>query len=370
MNMLLHKYREHEALAEAAAAKKEFDQVVFHLTRAAAFCIELAKLSHGSLSSRYLQDANEKMELAEKLRGRKNIGHAPSTMDKSVPSEDSAVSSFLLKEKPSIRMKDVVGMESLKRRLDEAIIMPYLHPEKYRKKGLDDNSGGVLLYGPPGTGKTYIARALAGELDCPFFNVDPSQLVDKYIGETPKKIAALFDEVRKHPQAIVFIDEVTQLLGQNEAIEKTGAIEQMFRETDGLSKSSRGFMLLMATNYPWNLPAPMLRQGRTRDAIYIGLPDAPARLAMLEHHLKGCKLGTEINLAALGDRLDGYSAAEVAGIVRRAKEKSLLREIQLETDDEPVSGADMETSLSEVRPASSKADVEKYLAWGSAHQKR
>ena len=136
--------------------------------------------------------------------------------------------------------------------------------------------GGVLMYGPPGNGKTYIARAIAGELEAAFIAVDLAAVKSKYVGDTAKNLRSIFDEALRHDSAVIFLDEVDALLSRR-GNRRVDSVPQFLMLTDGLVKTERCLLLLGATNQPWTLDDAVLRPGRLGIHLYVGPPDAKAR---------------------------------------------------------------------------------------------
>ncbi|MBI2901720.1 MAG: ATP-binding protein, partial [Planctomycetes bacterium] len=224
--------------------------------------------------------------------------------------------------------------------------------------------GGILLYGPPGTGKTMIAKAIAGELDAAFFAIAPSEILNKWVGESEKNIRRLFDEARKCERAIVFLDEVEALTPPRRAGESGGVMQrvvpQILNELDGFDrKEGHTLLFLGATNEPWNIDSAMMRPGRLDEKIYLGLPDPPARRKILEMNVKDVPLEGGVDLDALAARLDGYSGADIAYLCRKVTEKVFEESIE-RSDEPPVGMDDFEAVLAKFKPSVTKADVERF----------
>ena len=117
---------------------------------------------------------------------------------------------FIIEERPTIDFDDIAGLEDVKEEIRLKIIYPFQHRDEAERFGISPG-GGVLLYGPPGTGKTLMARAVAGEVNCTFFAVKPSEIMSKWVGEAEKNLAALFETAREKAPSVIFIDEVEAL---------------------------------------------------------------------------------------------------------------------------------------------------------------
>ena len=195
------------------------------------------------------------------------------------------------------KLSDVAGLEDVKTELHEKVIEPFIHPELFERFHLS-NSGGALLYGPPGNGKTFVARAVAGELDAKFFPLNPADIKSKWVGETEKNLQRVFDEARQHEKSVIFIDEVDALLAAR-GNRKIGAVTQFLQLSDGLIRTKNFPFLLSATNKPWMLDEAVIRPGRLGTHIYVGPPDPKARVAILALNLKGVPTAEDVSLAVI-----------------------------------------------------------------------
>lgn len=221
------------------------------------------------------------------------------------------------------------------------------------------------MYGPPGTGKTFIARAVAGELDAAFFAVDASQIKDKYVGETEKNMRRLFEEARSHERAVIFLDELDALLSKR-GNQKVNAVTQFLILADGLVKSSNTLLLLGATNKPWAIDPAALRPGRFGKQIYVGLPDATARRAIMEYCLRDVPVAESFPYEDLARKTEGFSGADMAELSRRAKMATIRR--QLETGaDQLVETRDFIDTLGKMSPSVSGTHLLEYEKWREEH---
>ena len=363
MSFHADKKREHEAAAEKALIEKDFAKAFFHTAKAAEFGFLLAEQSNGKIAQSYVDDALALLDLAEDLKA-KAAKQAPRaarpSVKESAGDEDTAQSQWQLKDKPTEKLADVAGLDAVKLELRDKVIEPFLHPEAYEKFKVKIG-GGILMYGPPGNGKTFIAKAIAGELDAAFFNVNASQIKDKYVGETEKNIQKLFDEARQHPKAVLFLDEVDHLLAKR-GNRKIGTVAQFLTQMDGLVKNTNCLLVLGATNKPWVLDEAVIRPGRMGTHIYVGPPDGPARKAMVSYNLKEVPLAADIDFDDVVQKTEGYSGADIAEVCDRAKRAALKR--QLAGEAEAVVGTqDFKDALTLVRPSVTPAMLKDYEAW-------
>lgn len=363
MSFNADKKREHETAAEAALAQKQFAKACFHTAKAAEFGFKLAEQSDGKVAEQYVEDAYELLEIAEELK--KKAASQPKeepkgAKEKAGPEEDVSESQWQLKERPREKLKDVAGLEDVKVELFEKVIGPFLHPEAYERFKLS-TGGGILMYGPPGNGKTYIAKAIAGELDAAFFNVNASQLKDKYVGETEKNMQRLFDEARKHERSVIFLDEVDAILSRR-GNRKIGMVTQFLTLTDGLEKAKNCLLVLAATNKPWMLDPAVTRPGRLGDHIYVGPPDTPAREAIVRLNLEGVPVESELDCGDIASRTENFSGADMASLCYRAKLLAMKRQLASGNDEE-VTQEDFEIALKKVRPSVTPEHVAEFIAW-------
>ncbi|MCK5861562.1 MAG: ATP-binding protein [Candidatus Hydrogenedentes bacterium] len=367
MSFIADKKREHEAAAEKALGNKDYAKSFFHTTKAAEFGFSLAEQSDGKVAQSYIEDANELLAIALKLKA-KAAKQQPETTQKSITeSSDSAEggekSQWELKNKPSEKLDDVAGLDDVKQELREKVIEPFLHPEIYERFKVNIG-GGILMYGPPGNGKTFVAKAIAGELDAAFFNVNASQIKNKYVGETEKNLQRLFDEARKHPKSVLFLDEVDHLLGKR-GNKKVGVVTQFLSLTDGLVKNTNCLLVLAATNKPWSLDEAVIRPGRLGTHIYVGPPDAIAREAIIAYNMRDVPMTKDLSFNEIAARSEAYSGADIAELCDRAKRFALARQLS-HGNEESISMDDFIAAKEKVKPSVTQASLKEYESWRDA----
>ncbi len=225
------------------------------------------------------------------------------------------------KDKTGVKFKDVAGEDEAKELLTE--IVDFLHnPGKYKSIGAKIPRG-ALLVGPPGTGKTLLAKAVAGEADVPFFSISGSEFVEMFVGMGAAKVRDLFKEAEKKAPCIIFIDEIDAIgkkrgngaYGGNDEREQT--LNQLLTEMDGFD-STKGIIVLAATNQPDALDPALLRPGRFDRRIPVELPDMQGRVDILKVHAKDVKMAGNINFDAIAKACPGASGAELANIINEA----------------------------------------------------
>ncbi|MGH7313141.1 MAG: ATP-dependent zinc metalloprotease FtsH [Candidatus Rokuibacteriota bacterium] len=218
---------------------------------------------------------------------------------------------------------DVAGVDEAKAELME--IVDFLkNPKKYQRLG-GRIPKGVLLVGPPGTGKTLLARAVAGEADVPFFTLSGSEFVEMFVGVGASRVRDLFEQAKDKAPCIVFIDELdaigksragsTGFVGGHDEREQT--LNQLLAEMDGFD-SSKGVIIMAATNRPEVLDQALLRPGRFDRQIVVDKPDVKGREAILRLHARAVVLGPDVNLAVIAARTPGFAGADLANIVNEA----------------------------------------------------
>ena len=226
-----------------------------------------------------------------------------------------------VKSSTGIKFSDVAGEDEAKELLTE--LVDYLHnPEKYTEIGASLPKG-ALLVGPPGTGKTLLAKAVAGEANVPFFSISGSEFVEMFVGMGAAKVRDLFKQANEKAPCIVFIDEIDtigkkrdgQFAGANDEREQT--LNQLLTEMDGFD-SSKGVVILAATNRPDSLDPALLRPGRFDRRIPVELPDLKGREEILKVHARKIKISDDVNFSDIAKAAPGASGADLANIVNEA----------------------------------------------------
>ena len=227
-----------------------------------------------------------------------------------------------VKSSTGIKFTDVAGEDEAKELLTE--IVDYLHnPQKYTEIGASMPKG-ALLVGPPGTGTTFLAKAVAGEAEVPFFSISGSECVEMFVGMGAAKVRDLFKQANEKAPCIVFIDEIDTIgkkrdsgsfTGGNDEREQT--LNQLLTEMDGFD-GSKGVVILAATNRPDSLDPALLRPGRFDRRIPVELPDLKGREEILKVHARKIKIADSVRFDEIAKAAAGASGAELANIVNEA----------------------------------------------------
>ena len=222
----------------------------------------------------------------------------------------------------NVTFKDVAGLEEAKVEIME--VVDFLkNPEKYTKLG-GKIPKGVLLVGPPGTGKTLLAKSVAGEANVPFFSLSGSDFVEMFVGVGASRVRDLFNNAKQKAPCIIFIDEIdaigrargkSAITGGNDEREST--LNQLLTEMDGFGTNS-GVIVLAATNRADILDKALLRAGRFDRQIYVELPDIVGRKEIFEVHMRGLKLGDDVDKDFLAKQTPGFSGADIANVCNEA----------------------------------------------------
>ena len=230
-----------------------------------------------------------------------------------------------LADRPDTRLADVAGMEEVKKQIRLRLIEPVRNPELAAKYGLK-KGGGVMLYGPPGTGKTFLARAIAGELELPFYTITAADIFAKNVGESEQNVRKIFADARKNPLSVIFVDEMEAVFSSREQdIHEVSrkVISIILQELDGVDNKKNPFLLLGAINTPWQIDEAFLRPGRFDVHAFVGLPDVAARKQILAHAFKFSSLPQEPGLLDyIAGNTGEYSGADLTGLVTAIRQQA------------------------------------------------
>lgn len=264
---------------------------------------------------------------------------------------DDEVRRLLRPEERKVTFAQVGGHEEIKRQIEKRIITPFLKPslfERFKKRV----GGGILMYGPPGCGKTLLARATAGQCDAHFFNIAISDVLDMYIGESERKLAAIFAKARAQTPSVLFFDELEGLAAKRSYHRESSSakvVSQFLTEMDGFAQNNKGVLVLGASNVPWAIDPAFRRPGRFDRVLFVPPPDRPARAAILRILLAERPVAPGIDVEAVAERTSGFSGADLENLVEQAADAAIEASIAGATEV-PIRDADLRAALDEVRP--------------------
>lgn len=265
---------------------------------------------------------------------------------------------------PDVTYEDIGGLDEEIKKIREMVELPLKHPEIFERLGVEPPAG-VLLHGPPGSGKTLLAKAVANESDANFLLINGPEVVNKYYGETEKRLREIFEEAEKNSPSIIFIDEIDAIAPKRE--ETHGEVERRMVATllvllDGLQ--SRGKVIVIgATNRPNAIDPALRRPGRFDRELTIGVPNRAGRLEVLKVHTRNMPLADSVNLEELADLTHGFVGADLLALCKEAALSVLRRlipQLKLEQKEKipnevldmiSVSSEDFIEALRLVRPS-------------------
>jgi len=245
------------------------------------------------------------------------------------------------REPERIGFADIAGLEDLKRTVRLQIIEPFLKPglfAKFRKRA----GGGVLLYGPPGCGKTMIARAVATECRAEFMTVGISDVLNMYIGESERNLAAIFDKARHARPCVLFFDEIDALAysrSKAQSEHTRQVVNEFLAQLDGFGTDNQEVLILAATNMPWDVDPAMKRPGRFSRQVFVPPPDEAARAHIVELKLRGVP-HEGVDGREIAARTRHFSGADIEGVVELAKDYVLEDHLTREVE-RPIGQADL-----------------------------
>ncbi len=335
--------RAYEAcLAQTKACLKNDDREngAFYLSKAVALSSELsANAVVPELKNRFAREHEKLVKLQESLKAGNNPflkkevvpeGNAPQSGDKEKDGLPKKTGLFSDKA-PETTLADVAGLNDVKEQIRINVLLPLNNPELFFKyKG--EAGARIIMYGPPGTGKSFVAEAIAGELKCHYAVVVLSDILDKYVGEAPKRIKAIFEEAEHYDNVLLFFDEIDALCASRDSDESTHTRDIMntfLTCMSGFKPKGKSLKVIIgATNRPWALDPALVRGGRLDTAVYVRLPDEEARRFFVEKEFKKYSEvfeGGELTEQYLIDALEGYSGADIKSILDQTKTRTLKR---------------------------------------------
>ena len=253
--------------------------------------------------------------------------------------------------KNRIRLEDVGGMTGVKAQLERSFFGPIRNPELQAAYGLTA-SGGLLLYGPPGCGKTFLARAIAGELDAHFMSLGLHDVLDMWIGNSEKQLHQLFETAREKAPTVLFFDEVDAIGQKRSSHNSSGmrnVVAQLLSEMDGVTSTNEGVYFIGATNAPWDVDPALRRPGRFDRAVAVLPPDPEARGSILQYHLRD-RPAEGIDISEIATKTAGFSGADLRLVCETAVEVAMQKAMKT-GKVEPVTQRLMMKAAKSVKPS-------------------
>jgi SpoVK/Ycf46/Vps4 family AAA+-type ATPase len=276
---------------------------------------------------------------------------------------------LVLTEKPSVKWSEIADLRDAKKAIEESIVFPTKRPDLFPLGW----PRGILFFGPPGCGKTLLAAAIATEIDAVFYSLDASSLISKWLGESEKNVAEMFDNARRSAQderaVIIFIDEIDSFFGVrgDEVGGEVRTRNQFLQEMDSIldKKHPTHVYVIGATNKPWDLDLAFIRRFQKR--IYVPLPNAEARRELLHIYANDLTLAKDMDYPTVVERTDGYTGSDLHDIFQAAQTK-VAREV-LEGDHakqgqaRPITMDDIRDILRRRKPSVSPQVLGMYERW-------
>ncbi|MFC6755705.1 ATP-binding protein [Halomicroarcula sp. GCM10025894] len=262
--------------------------------------------------------------------------------------DDHSIDEDAVLHQPNRDFDDVGGMDDLKAKLRERVIMPLRRPSRYEDYGLGATDG-VLLHGPPGCGKTFIAGALAGELGYNYVNLTPADLSSKWLGEGTENIAKVFDVAEENQPCILFIDEIDAIAssrddGSNMHNDRKMMVNQLLTE---LQNVPDGVVVVAATNYVDDIDGAILRSGRFDERIEVPPPDPVARGEILSLYLPDAKTEPNVSIDATVDVTGGYASSDIELVAELAARHAMANSEKISADHLAAAVAETSTSIAD-----------------------
>ncbi|MFC1742665.1 ATP-binding protein [Candidatus Riflebacteria bacterium] len=269
--------------------------------------------------------------------------------------DETEIMRLTIPQPEEVRFEHVGGLNEIKKQINRKIILPFQKPslfQRFKKKV----GGGILLYGPPGCGKTLLARATAGECNARFFNVAISDILDMYIGESERKLHAIFEKCRTQTPAVLFFDELEALAGKRQYTRESTSskiVSLFLSEMDGYYQNNQGVLILAATNVPWVIDPAFRRPGRFDRVLFVPPPDREAREKIIRIQLEDLPIQENIDYAFLAKSSSGFSGADLQNLVDTASDMAI--EASLDSGkEEALQNSFLFEALRQVKPTTTE----------------
>lgn len=282
----------------------------------------------------------------------------------------------------TITFDDVFGLDEVKKDLKEKIIFPFKAGKDLRKSfDIDTSQIGIFMYGPPGTGKTFLAAAMANELNCPLIEVKSSDILTSLVGESEEHIVKLFNEIKEYPRVIVFFDEIEALLPKNVGnssykvdmrqvfLTKMNGIETYQKNSDNPTE----LIFISASNKPWDVDPAALRAGRLGDyKLYVPLPDAEARKNLIRKELQKISklvivLDESLSISKLVELTKGFVIKDIQTLFKDARSRLAIEYYNHQESNKaytPILNMELLLDLSKrIKVSVTEADLSQFRRW-------
>ncbi|CAD8143225.1 unnamed protein product [Paramecium pentaurelia] len=321
--------------------------------------------------------ASEYQELIKAINTAEICSQKIDQLQQSIASQDpysKQIMETAMIRKCDVSFDSIIGLESIKNQLEEVIVLPNLRPDIFT--GIRAPPKGILFYGPPGNGKTLLAKAVANQIKCCFFNISASTLVQKHLGEGEKLMKTLFNVAFKMQPSVIFIDEIDSILSSrsSEEHEASRRLKTEFLVSfDGMQTSDQDrIFLIAATNRPQDIDGAVLRRFTVK--ILIDQPDQKARLGLVKSLMQNVSHSIlDIAFEKICDKLSGYSASDIKAVVKEACMQPLREDknqiVAMSAQNiRPVRKEDFEFAINKVRPSLTQKQYQEYISFNKSEQ--
>ncbi len=240
---------------------------------------------------------------------------------------------------------DVGGLEDIKKKINMNFILPLKNPDIFKAYG-KEAGGSMLLYGPPGCGKTFLAKAVAGEIDANFLHLELQAILSMYVGESEHNLHDVFEKARAEAPCILFIDELDAIGGSRHKMgqhHERMLVNQLLIELDGLDSHNKGVYVIGATNTPWYLDPAIRRPGRFNHLIFVPPPNKEERKLILSLKLQD-KPQNSLDIDSIAKKAQHFSGADLEQLVNDSIEMVLQRSME-KGELQSLSNDDFKTAL-------------------------